>query len=102
MRTRITRTSRPAASARYWKPRSPNGRRCASGPADPAARAGSACATVLTTMNPSELLASPSSWLGRDLAELRYCLLVEAGWQRSVTELTEQLLAVAEQVAEVR
>src|SRR5215475_9141279 len=54
MRTRITRTSRPDPSARYWKVRSPSGRRWDSGPADPAAWAGSACATVLTTMNPSE------------------------------------------------
>src|SRR5487761_1237756 len=36
IRTRITRTSRPAASARTWKPRSPSGRRWDRGPAAPA------------------------------------------------------------------
>ena len=52
IRTRITRTSRPDASARIWKPRSPSGRRSDKGLADPAGTAGSACATVLTTTEP--------------------------------------------------
>ena len=48
IRTRITSTSRPEASARIWKPRSPSGRRAESGPADPAGTAGSAFTAVLT------------------------------------------------------
>src|SRR5580692_5436206 len=58
IRTRITSTSRPAASVRTWKPRSPSGRRWDRAPADPVGTAGSACATELTMQNPSGLLAS--------------------------------------------
>src|SRR5581483_369477 len=57
IRTRITSTSRPAASARICKTRSPSGRRCASGWADPATSAGSALTAALTTGSPSELAA---------------------------------------------
>src|SRR5215467_15584008 len=52
IRTRITSTSRPEASARIWKPRSPSGRRCDRG-ADPAVPAGSAFTAVLTISNRS-------------------------------------------------
>src|SRR5690242_1103317 len=61
IRARITSTSTPAAAARIWKIRSPSGRRWASGLADPAGAAGSACAAVLMTTTPSELLASRDS-----------------------------------------
>src|SRR5215468_400097 len=53
IRTRITSTSRPEASARIWKPRSPSGRRCDRG-ADPAVPAGSAFTAVLTISNRSD------------------------------------------------
>ncbi len=39
IRTRITSTSRPHASARTWKPRSPSGRRSDRARADPAGMA---------------------------------------------------------------
>ena len=52
IRTRITSTSRPDASARTWKLRSPSGRRSDRARADPAGAAGSACVTVLTTSSP--------------------------------------------------
>ena len=38
IRTRITSTSRPEASERIWKARSPSGRRSERGPVDPAGR----------------------------------------------------------------
>src|ERR1039457_4434768 len=77
IRTRITRTTRQAAAARIWKPRSPSGRRWARGLADPAGMAGSAFVTVLTMQNPPELPASQGS--PRDLTELRHGLLVDVG-----------------------
>ena len=55
IRTRITSTSRPHASARTGKPRSPSGRRSDRGRADPAGTAGSARVTVLTTASRSDL-----------------------------------------------
>ena len=47
IRTRITSTSRPDASARSWKARSPSGLRGDSPEADPAGMAGSACTVAL-------------------------------------------------------
>src|ERR1019366_1244149 len=101
IRTRITSTSRPAASARTWKPRSPSGRRSDRARADPAGPAGSACATVLTATNRSHPPASQCSHLHTDLAELCLGLLVDVGRQRRVAQLGQQLLAVSEQVADV-
>src|SRR5215831_21142167 len=114
IRMRITSTSRPAASAMIWKVRSPSGRRWARGWADPAIPAGPACCvTVLTATVPSGRSApqrSPRRPLHvrlpggarADLAELRLGLLVHVRRQRRVTQLREQLLAVPEQVADVR
>src|SRR6266581_3348734 len=101
IRTRITSTSRPDASARVWKPRSPSGRRCVKGLADPAFPAGSACATLLMTKSRSGRPASPCSRLAADLAQLRLGLLVDVGGQRRVAQLGKQFLAVSEQVADV-
>src|ERR1700727_404374 len=70
IRTRITSTSRPAASVRAWKLTSPSGRRLDKGRADPAGPAGSAFVTVLTVASRSDQRApwcSPQS--GSDLAE---------------------------------
>src|ERR1700677_4635945 len=58
MRTRMTRTSRPADRARSWKPRSPSGLRRLSALADPAGVAGSAFVTVLMTVRSPELRES--------------------------------------------
>src|ERR1700751_3276173 len=58
IRTRITSTSRPEASARIWKMRSPRGGRAVSGRADPAGPAGSALTAVLTMWSQSELPGS--------------------------------------------
>src|ERR1022692_1463182 len=102
IRTRITSTSRPAASARTWKPRSPSGRRSDRARADPAGIAGSACATLLTVTNRSDPPASPCSLLAADLGELRLGLLVDVGGQRRVAQTGERLLAGSEQVADVR
>src|ERR1700730_16988982 len=102
IRTRITNTSRPAASARIWKPRSPSGRRSDRGRADPAVPAGSACALVLTATSRSDLPASRCSHLHADLAELRLGHLVDVGGQRRVAQTREGLLAGSEQVADVR
>src|SRR5216683_609164 len=102
IRTRITSTSRPAASARTWKPRSPSGRRSDRAPADPAGPAGSARATVLTATSRSDPPASQWSHLHADLAELRLGHLVDVGGQRRVAQSGEQLLAGSEQVADVR
>src|ERR1700680_4671036 len=63
IKARITRTSRPDASARAWKPRSPSGRRSDRARADPAGPAGSTCATVLTAMSRSDLPASQRAHL---------------------------------------
>src|SRR6516165_10413623 len=82
IRTRITSTSRPHASARIWKLRSPSGRRCDKGWAGPATSAGPAFVTVLTTTNPSDLRAFRRPSLRRYLAELRLGLRVEARRQR--------------------
>src|SRR6266700_3917905 len=104
IRTRITSTSRPDASARAWKARSPSGRRCDRGwvdPAGPAGPAGSTCVTALTTSRPDLRVSQPSP-LAADLAQLRLGLLIDIGGQRRVTQLGEQFLAVSEQVAEVR
>src|SRR5882762_3702105 len=103
IRTRITSTSRPAASATAWKVMSPSGRRSDNWRADPAGPAGSAFVTVLTVASPSDQCApwcSPLS--GGDLAELRLGLLVDAGRQRRVAQRGKQLLAGSEEVAEVR
>src|SRR6266568_781381 len=102
IRTRITSTSRPAASARTWKLRSPSGRRSDRAPADPAGTAGSAFVTVLTAASRSDPRAYWCSPSGADLAELRLGLLVQAGGQRRVVQTGEQLLACSEQVADVR
>src|ERR1700685_4579804 len=58
MRTRMTRTRRPAARARIWNPRSPSGLRLLSALADPAGVAGAAFVTVLITVLSSELRES--------------------------------------------
>src|SRR5580704_436104 len=103
IRTRITSTSRPHASARIWKLRSPSGRRSRRAAwADPAGVAGSARVTVLMTVGRSDR-ASRSQWLNltRDLAELRCGHLVEAGRQRRVAERAGHLLHGSEQVADV-
>src|SRR5215831_18539633 len=73
IRTRITSTSRPEASARIAKPRSPSGRCCDKVRADPAAPAGSAFTSVLMTSNRSDLRARA------DLAQLRLGLLLDVG-----------------------
>src|SRR6266852_4393995 len=93
IRTRITSTSRPAASARTWKPRSPSGRRSDRARADPAGPAGSARVTVLTTSSRSDLPVPPCSRLRADLAELRLGHLIDVGGQRRVAQAGEQLLA---------
>src|SRR5215471_15945675 len=106
IRTRITSTSRPDASAMIWKVRSPSGRfsdRARVGPAVPAGP--TCCVTVLTTTSRSDPRASRCSWrvsLRTNLAELRLCLLVQAGGQRCVVQPREQFLAIPEQVADVR
>src|SRR6516164_3687160 len=96
IRTRITSTSRPEASARIWKPRSPSGRRTESGLADPAGLAGSAFTAVLTISNRSDLRGRA------DLAQLRCGRLVDVGRKRRVVQRGKQLLAVSDQVADVR
>src|SRR5215471_6127817 len=108
IRSRITSTSRPDASVMIAKPRSPSGRRCSRGRADPAGMAGSAFVTVLTTPGPRVLPASQCSWRsypvrsGRsDLVELGLGLCVQASWQRRVAQGGEYLLPGAEQVADV-
>src|SRR6266481_1978706 len=58
IRTRITSTSRPAASARAWKVMSPSGRRSDKARADPAGPAGSAFVAMLTVASPSDQYAS--------------------------------------------
>src|SRR5258707_11834984 len=86
IRTRITSTSRPAASATAWKVMSPSGRRSDKGRADPAGSAGSAFVAMLTVASRSGPCApwgSPQS--GGDLAELRLGHLVDAGGQARVT-----------------
>src|SRR6266568_4857075 len=75
--TRITSTSRPDASARTWKPRSPSGRRSVRAPADPAVTAGSTRVTALTTTSPADLRASQFSPLHADLAQIRLGHLVD-------------------------
>src|SRR5208282_2357966 len=55
IRTRITSTSKPHASARIWKLRSPSGRRSDRARAAPAGVAGSARVAVLTTVSRSDL-----------------------------------------------
>src|SRR6201987_4027442 len=55
IRTRITSTSRPEASARIWKRGPPRGRRAVSGLADRAGLAGSALTAVLTMSSQSGL-----------------------------------------------
>src|SRR6266487_5800444 len=55
IRIRITSTSRPDASARIWKLRSPSGRRSDRARADPAGVAGSALVTLLTMSSRSDL-----------------------------------------------
>src|SRR5215472_6311353 len=106
MRTRITSTSRPAASVMIWKVRSPNGRRSDRGRAGPAGLAGPACCViVLTTTSRSAPRAPGCSRRARlrtYLVELRLGLLVDAGWQRRVVQPREQFLAVPDQVADVR
>src|SRR5450631_3985978 len=75
IRTRITSTSRPAASVMIWKVRSPSGRRSDRGRADPAGLAGSALVRVLTKTGRSDPSASKfpplRRLLGGYLAELR-------------------------------
>src|ERR1700733_3184121 len=103
IRTRITSTSRPAASAMAWKLMSPNGRRCDKGRADPAGPAGAALVAVLPGAGGAGQYGpwcSPPTRGG--LAELRLVLRVDAGRQRRVAQRGEQLLAGPEQVADVR
>src|ERR1700733_12979118 len=103
IRTRITSTSRPAASAMAWKLMSPNGRRCDKGRADPAGPAGSDFAAVAPV---AERHDESWPWCATrsrgDLAELRLGLRVDAGRQRRVAQRGEQLLPGPEQVADVR
>src|SRR5271157_5426135 len=102
IRTRITSTSKPHASARIWKLRSPSGRRSDSARAAPAGVAGSARVAVLTTVSRSDLASqSQCFYLTGDLAELRCGHLVEAGRQRRVAEAAGHLLHGSEQVADV-
>src|SRR5271165_5864991 len=111
IRTRITSTSRPHASARIWKLRSPSGRRSAKARADPAGVVGSACVTTLTTVSRSglasrsqcsQLLAYLVVTLRGDLAELRLGHRVEVGRQRRIAQAAGHLLHGSEQVADVR
>src|ERR1035438_7339946 len=60
IRTRITSTSRPAASVIIWKVRPQSGRRSDRGRADPAGLAGSALVSVLPRSGPSDPSASKS------------------------------------------
>src|SRR5580704_1130575 len=101
IRTRITSTSRPDASVRIWKPRSPSGRRCDSGWADPAGTAGSTCVTVLTTSSRSDLRASQRSLLHADLAQLCLGHRVDVSGNLRVAQAGQQVLAAAaDQVAD--
>src|ERR1035438_8889597 len=97
IRTRMTSTSRPAASARAWKVRSPSGRRSDRGRADPAGPTGSTFATALMAVSQSGQSApwsSPQS--GADLAQLRLGLRVDAGGYRRESYAAEQLLTVSD------
>src|SRR5215831_6137157 len=87
IRTRITRTSRPALSASHRKPRSPR----------PGARSGRGPGRCPGRPDPLVSLCS----LRPDLAELRLGLRLDVGRQRRVAERLEQLLAVTEQVANI-
>src|SRR5579859_5818173 len=79
IRTRITSTSSPDASASIWKARSPSGLRGDSPEADPAGVAGSACTVALMRTGPSGLPVSwRSSFLAGDLAQLGRGLREEA------------------------
>src|ERR1019366_9530750 len=102
IRIRITSTSRPDASARTWKRRSPSGRRSDRARVDPAGPAGSTRVTALTATSRPDLRASQCSHLAADLAQLRLCLLVDAGGQRREAQLGKQLLAGSDQVADPR
>src|ERR1700689_2614068 len=77
IRTRITSTSRPAASVMTWKVRSPSGLRSDKVGVDPAGMAGSTFVAVLTGASRSDQDASRCS--RTDLAELRRRLLVDVG-----------------------
>src|SRR5215469_3122332 len=88
IQTRITSTSRPDASARIAKARSPRGRCCYRGSVDPAGTAGSTWVIVLTTASPSDEPASRQPSLAGDLAQLRLRLLLKAGGQRRVSQVT--------------
>src|ERR1035437_9831774 len=102
IRTRITSTSRPDASARAWKPRSPSAPRASGAGRVRAARPDPPRATVLTATNRSDPPASQCSHLHTDLGQLRLGHLVDVGGQRRVAQTGEQLLAGSEQVADVR
>src|ERR1035438_3845392 len=102
MRTRMTRTSRPAARARSWKPRSPSGLRWCSGLAGTGGPAGSAFVTVLTTVRLPERRESWCATLRGDLAQLSRGRRVDARRERRQVERGEQRLASgAELVAQV-
>src|ERR1700726_4256422 len=101
IRTRITSTSRPAASARIWKPRSPSGRRSDSGRVDPAGTAGSTRVAAPPTSSRSDLRASQRSLLHADLAQLRLGHRVDVGGNLRVAQAGQQVLAAAaDQVAD--
>src|ERR1039457_3947128 len=101
IRTRITSTSRPDASATTWKARSPSGRRSDKGWVDPAGPAGSTFVTVLTAAGRSDPCASRCSRQSRaDLAYMRLGHLVDLGRHRRETQTGEQLLAGSNQVAD--
>src|SRR5258708_20842420 len=57
IRTRITSTSRPAASATTWKERSPSGRRCDRARAAPPPPPRPACGAAATPHPPSRVAA---------------------------------------------
>src|ERR1035438_5622481 len=80
IKTRITSTSRPDASATTWKARSPSAGRSDKGWVDPAGPAGSTFVTVLTAAGRSDPRASRCSRQSRaDLAYLRLGHLVDLG-----------------------
>src|SRR5450755_1291129 len=66
IRTRMTSTSRPDASAMTWKVRSPSGRRSDKGRVDPAGTAGSTFVVLLTVTSQSDRDASRCSRRARD------------------------------------
>src|SRR5207237_2619833 len=71
-------------------------------PADPAARARPAGVAVLTVNSRLVPALLRGTRLRADLAQLGLGLLVDAGRQRRIAQVRELLLAVSDQVADVR